>query len=158
MPLVDAINIKSKFREYKVDFCSSDSFIDDLLNIPDSFFIIDKNVWNLYSNELLSKLKTKDHLVLTINEERKTLDVVQEIYDEIIKIAPKKNLTIISIGGGIVQDITGFCASTLYRGVNWIYLPTTLLAQADSCIGAKTSLNYKNYKNLIGTFYPPSKV
>jgi len=46
----------------------------------------------------------------------------------------------------------------LYRGINWIFVPTTLLAQVDSCIGAKTSLNFKHYKNLIGTFYPPSKI
>jgi 3-dehydroquinate synthase len=64
----------------------------------------------------------------------------------------------ISIGGGIIQDITGFVASTLYRGINWIYVPTTLLAQGDSCIGSKTSLNYQRYKNLIGTFYPPTKI
>lgn len=67
-------------------------------------------------------------------------------------------MTLISIGGGIIQDITGFVASTLYRGLNWVFIPTTLLAQADSCIGSKTSLNYKRFKNLIGTFYPPSEV
>ena len=55
----------------------------------------------------------------------------------------KRNMTIVSIGGGICQDITGFVASTLYRGIGWVFLPTTLLAQADSCIGSKTSLNYK---------------
>lgn len=64
----------------------------------------------------------------------------------------------VSIGGGILQDISGFAASTIYRGINWIYIPTTLLAQADSCIGSKTSLNYSNYKNLIGTFYPPTRI
>jgi len=64
----------------------------------------------------------------------------------------------ISIGGGIVQDITGFAASTIYRGINWIFVPTTLLAQSDSCIGSKTSLNYKSYKNLIGSFFPPNDI
>jgi 3-dehydroquinate synthase len=67
-------------------------------------------------------------------------------------------MVLVSIGGGITQDITGFLASTLYRGIRWIFIPTTLLAQSDSCIGSKTSLNYRNYKNLIGTFYPPCKV
>ncbi|MEK7129894.1 MAG: 3-dehydroquinate synthase, partial [Patescibacteria group bacterium] len=70
----------------------------------------------------------------------------------------KRNLTIISFGGGANQDIVGFVASTLYRGINWIYVPTTLLAMADSAIGLKTSLNFKNYKNVIGTFYPPKEI
>ena len=64
----------------------------------------------------------------------------------------------ISFGGGINQDVTGFVASTLYRGINWIYVPTTLLAMADSAIGLKTSLNHESYKNVLGTFYPPSKI
>ena len=70
----------------------------------------------------------------------------------------RKNMNLISIGGGITQDITGFVASSLYRGINWIFVPTTLLAQVDSCIGAKTSLNFNHYKNLVGTFYPPSEI
>ena len=49
-------------------------------------------------------------------------------------------------------------ASTFYRGLNWIYVPTTLLAQADSCMGSKTSLNYKSFKNILGTFYPPHQI
>lgn len=70
----------------------------------------------------------------------------------------KKNAVIISIGGGIIQDITGFVANILYRGIKWIFVPTTLLACCDSCIGSKTSLNYKNYKNILETFYPPNKI
>ena len=62
------------------------------------------------------------------------------------------------MGGGITQDITGYLASTLYRGVRWVYAPTTLLAMADSCIGGKTSLNHGARKNLLGTMYPPERV
>jgi 3-dehydroquinate synthase len=93
-----------------------------------------------------------------VSEERKNLDSVMEIYDHLMQRSAKKNMTLISIGGGIVQDVTGFVASTLYRGLNWVFLPTTLLAQSDSCIGSKTSLNYKRFKNIIGTFYPPAEV
>src|SRR3989339_2043893 len=155
MALIGSMIIKSRLHDYQAIFCNSSKFIEELLTTPNCFFIVDSNVWNLYSDNLLSGIKSKNHFILNINEDRKTLAVVEEVYDEIIKMAPKKNMTIVSIGGGILQDITGFCASTLYRGVNWIYVPTTLLAQSDSCIGSKTSLNYKNYKNLIGTFYPP---
>ena len=106
----------------------------------------------------LTKFRNTETIVLPISEERKNLDTVQELYDQLITRPAKRNLTLISFGGGILQDITGFAASTIYRGVNWIFVPTTLLAQADSCIGSKTSLNYKNFKNLIGTFFPPISI
>ena len=67
-------------------------------------------------------------------------------------------MQLISVGGGITQDLTGFVANILYRGIKWIFVPTTLLAACDSCIGGKTSLNYKKYKNLLGTFYPPDEI
>lgn len=62
------------------------------------------------------------------------------------------------IGGGTVQDSAAFAASVLHRGVRWIFVPTTLLAQGDSCIGSKSSINYGGYKNQLGTFYPPAEV
>lgn len=150
--------VKSKIRDYKVYYAQTADFISKLANIPDSLFIVDHKVWEYYADSCLNEIKNLDLIVLPIGEEEKTLETVQKLYDQIMKKSPKRNMTIISIGGGIAQDITGFLASTLYRGVNWIFVPTTLLAQADSCIGAKTSLNYKSYKNLIGTFYPPSEV
>jgi 3-dehydroquinate synthase len=70
----------------------------------------------------------------------------------------RKNNKIIAIGGGITQDIATFIASNLYRGVEWYFFPTTLLAQADSCIGGKASLNFGHYKNLLGNFYPPKEI
>lgn len=97
-------------------------------------------------------------MLFAVSEDRKGLESVMELYDRLMERSAKKNITLISIGGGIVQDVTGFVAATLYRGLNWVFVPTTLLAQADSCIGSKTSLNYKRFKNLLGTFYPPAYV
>jgi 3-dehydroquinate synthase len=62
------------------------------------------------------------------------------------------------MGGGIIQDVTAFSASIIYRGVDWAFFPTTLLAQTDSCIGSKTSINLGDKKNLVGNFYPPADV
>ena len=157
MPL-EEISLKSNIKNYKVFFAENSGFLDELLEMPDTFFIIDNKVWELYGNELLEDIAGKDHIVLPINEENKTIKTAEFIYGQIIGRSAKKNINIISIGGGITQDVTGFAASTLYRGVNWIFVPTTLLAQADSCIGAKTSLNFKHFKNLIGTFFPPAKI
>lgn len=155
---LDQILVKSKIRDYKVNFVENADFIYKLKEIPNSVFIIDDEVWNHHKDSCLSSLKNTDNIVIPISENRKNLETVQELYAQIMEKAPKKNMNIISIGGGILQDISGFLASTLYRGINWIFIPTTSLAQVDSCIGAKTSLNFNSYKNLIGTFYPPSEV
>lgn len=65
---------------------------------------------------------------------------------------------LVALGGGVVQDIACFIASVYMRGVRWTYVPTTLLAMVDSCIGGKSSINVGEYKNLVGTFYPPAAV
>lgn len=155
---MSVMTIKSNIRDYDVTFIDYQDFYHLFTQYSQRTFIIDHNVWRLYANDLLREITDEKVIVLPIHEERKSLETVQDLYDRLIQYAAKRNMTLISIGGGILQDITGFVASTLYRGINWIFLPTTLLAQADSCIGSKTSLNYKNYKNLIGTFYPPSHV
>lgn len=150
--------VQSNIRNYDVFIQPTPDFIVQLAQYPQACFVVDENVWNLYSATLLKDLPASDVIVLPINEDRKNLETVQELYDHFVKLSAKRNLTLVSIGGGILQDITGFAASTIYRGINWIYIPTTLLAQADSCIGSKTSLNYRGYKNLIGTFFPPAQI
>ena len=155
---MSVMEVKSSLRNYQVHFADNTNFLPDLTAIKNSLFVIDKNLWDLHQSTSLAALKDVSKIILEVDEDKKNLETVQILYDEIIKLSPKKNLVLISIGGGILQDITGFVASTLYRGVKWIFLPSTLLAQDDSCIGAKTSLNYKNYKNLVGTFFPPTEV
>ena len=152
------IKVHSAIRDYEVNFSGEFDFLAELETIPNRFYVIDSNVWELYRDSQFSNLNHQLVMVLPIEEDRKNLGTVMEVYDALMARSAKRNMTMISIGGGIVQDITGFAASTLYRGINWIFVPTTLLAQADSCIGSKTSLNYKKYKNLIGTFFPPNKI
>ncbi|THI90518.1 MAG: iron-containing alcohol dehydrogenase [Nitrospira sp. CG24A] len=151
------MTVSSAIRDYQVVFAETMDFISELETTKDHYYVIDKKVWDLYGSSFKS-LNTDLALILPISEEVKCLETVKTVYDALMKCSAKRNMTLISIGGGIIQDITGFVASTLYRGINWIYVPTTLLAQADSCIGSKTSLNYQGYKNLIGTFFPPTKV
>ena len=155
---IDKITIKSNIKDYDAFFESSDKFIKELSELKNAVFVIDENVYKLHKNDCLRYISEEKTIVLEISEERKNIETVCELYEKIMKFAPRKNMNLISIGGGITQDITGFVTSSLYRGINWIFIPTTLLAQVDSCIGAKTSLNFKHYKNLVGTFYPPSKI
>jgi 3-dehydroquinate synthase len=152
------LTIHSNIRDYPVYFHQDTAFFEELTEQPNSLFIIDNTVWELHLKTTLQKINPEKVILQEVDENLKTLESVQNLYEKIMHYSPKKNLNLISIGGGIVQDITGFVASTLYRGINWIFVPTTLLAQTDSCIGAKTSLNYNKYKNLIGTFYPPKVV
>ena len=155
---MSVITIRSNLRNYTVHFQDNADFVEGFSRFHQRLFVIDENVWRLHGSGCLSSIPESERMIFPISEERKNLASVMEIYDRLMERSAKKNMTLISIGGGIIQDITGFVASTLYRGLNWVFVPTTLLAQADSCIGSKTSLNYKRFKNIIGTFYPPSEV
>jgi 3-dehydroquinate synthase len=88
----------------------------------------------------------------------KTLESCQELINILISRGFKRNHKLVAVGGGITQDVTSFTASILFRGVGWKFFPTTLLAQADSCIGSKTSINFSNTKNLLGSFHPPEQI
>lgn len=155
---MEQIVIKSPIKNFKVNFTDDFSFIDEFLKLPYYFVIVGSVVYKYYKKSIFEKFPKQNLLVLPLDEKRKTLHTVVKIYNRLLNMSAKKNLTLISFGGGINQDVTGFTASTLYRGINWLYVPTTLLAMADSAIGIKTSLNHKSYKNVLGTFYPPSEI
>jgi len=149
--------LNSNIHNYEVEFMNDFSFFKKFLELDKKAFIIDANVYGHY-RELFKDIKGDELLLLDAIEEKKTLKSVEEIYKFLATKDAKRNITLISIGGGITQDVTGFAASTVYRGIKWIFLPTTFLSQADSCIGSKTSLNFETYKNILGGFYPPHKI
>lgn len=149
--------IHSRYRDYSADFVGK-PVIDKILSVQNSFVIVDRNVMELYSELLSPLLIDRRYYLLEAAEENKTIDKVLEIINQIICLNTRKNTNLIAIGGGITQDIACFISSVLYRGIEWHFIPTTLLAQTDSCIGSKSSINYGQYKNLLGTFYPPSNV
>lgn len=152
------MKIKSKVKDFEVEFAGNFNFIKDLLKLEPYVVIVGSNVYSIYKNIIFNKFSKDKIMVLELGEKNKTIATVIKIYEKLLYQTAKKNLTIISFGGGINQDVVGFTASSLYRGINWIYIPTTLLAMADSAIGLKTSLNFKHYKNVVGTFYPPTKI
>jgi 3-dehydroquinate synthase len=154
---MNTLKLKSNIRDYEVEFCETFDFIDDLKHLEKKVFVIDKNIYNLYQR-YFNNIAENELFLFDAIEEKKTLDSVEELYRFLAQKDAKRNITLISFGGGITQDVTGFVASTLYRGIKWIFVPTTFLAQADSCIGSKTSLNFEKYKNILGGFYPPNKI
>jgi 3-dehydroquinate synthase len=114
-------------------------------------FIVDANV-----QERLGTLPNM--IVITAEESQKSYDGATWIIEALIKCGLNRESHLVAIGGGITQDITCWIASTFMRGIDWSFVPTTLLAQADSCIGSKSSINFRAFKNMLGTFYPPKHV
>lgn len=151
-------SIKSSIHDYQVYFIN-DTIGSLTQNIEDGdFIIIDKRIKTLYHNWFDEILKTHKNIEIEATENKKSYQGVEDIINHLIENGFKKNNKLIAIGGGITQDVTAFIASILYRGVGWIFYPTTLLAQGDSCIGSKTSINFNKYKNQIGGFYPPNGI
>lgn len=129
---------------------------DDKININKiialgTHFIVDANV-----QERLGNLPNM--IVITAEESQKSYDGATWIIEALIKRGLNRESHLVAIGGGITQDITCWIASTFMRGIDWSFVPTTLLAQADSCIGSKSSINFRAFKNILGTFYPPKHV
>lgn len=154
----DALVIQSHRGPYTV------KFDDTLVARPERFLtgqphcLIDANVARLYASELRSLLAHPQTIIVEATEENKSIERTIPIFERLVANRVRRDHTLVAIGGGIVQDICCFIASTLLRGVPWRFVPTTLLAQADSCIGSKSSINLGATKNIIGTFNPPSDV
>jgi 3-dehydroquinate synthase len=147
----EIFNIHSSLKSYPVliDTGNINSFLEDShLEI-----IIDQKVHSLWPS-----LKVTNPILLEALEKNKTLDTVASLIESLREKSITRSSCIIAIGGGIVQDLSTFSASSYMRGIKWIYAPTTLLGMMDSCIGGKSSINVGKYKNIAGNFYPPEKI
>ena len=156
--LASTLAIESHRGPYVVDFERRPFAQLARESLSSSHFIVDARLAGLYGNELALALSSPSVLLLDAEERSKTLDRFTSYVEHLIAHGVRRNHKLVAIGGGIIQDITAFIASTLLRGLIWEFYPTTLLAQADSCIGSKSSINVGNAKNMMGTFRPPAKV
>lgn len=151
-------SVKSVIHDYEVSFVED---LDKALSknlTKDDFIIYDNKVRRLYSGNLNIVLMQNKHIGIDATEPQKSYQGIVPVIQGLIEQGFKKNHRLVAIGGGITQDVTAFIASIMYRGVKWVFFPTTLLAQGDSCIGSKTSINFGAYKNQVGGFYPPNKI
>jgi len=154
---VNSFTIKSRLSDYKVEYIDINNILSKLDAARD-IYLVDSKIYQLYMESIFKNFKDAKIVVIEATEENKTVVYALKKIEIIMKYGISKSTRIVSFGGGVVQDLSGFIASILYRGLTWIYFPTTLLAQTDSCIGAKTSINHNQYKNLLGTFYNPSEI
>ena len=134
--------------------------ITEFVRGPDCLLVSDGNVSPLYRDQILPNLdgKTVTTIDLPEGESHKTIATMQLILDRLVATRAARDTTIIAMGGGVVGDISGFAAACYMRGVAFIQIPTTLLAQVDSSVGGKTGVNHELGKNLIGAFHQPQLV
>ncbi len=124
--------------------------------------VTDSNVEPLYLERLLNSLEKEEIKTASVTvpqgEGSKSLAVLEMLYGRLLDAGITRTDLIIALGGGVVGDLTGFCAATLLRGIPFVQIPTTLLAQVDSSVGGKTAVNLPQGKNLVGAFWQPKLV
>ena len=154
----ESLVIQSHRGPYRVTFDQDALSVLDATVTAHAHFIIDSKVAALYAKELRNVLAAPSVLEIEATEQNKSLDQFTRYVERLVEGGIRRGHILVAIGGGIIQDITCFLAATLLRGLEWHFYPTTLLAQADSCIGSKSSINVGRVKNVLGTFTPPATV
>ena len=108
--------------------------------------------------EALGEQQLVSEVILPDGEQHKTMASLNRILDTVLEAGHNRSTTLVALGGGVVGDMTGFAAACYQRGVGFLQIPTTLLAQVDSSVGGKTAVNHPLGKNMIGAFYQPQAV
>src|SRR3989338_6670588 len=160
-----AVKIKEREKSYEVLVGSSISAsIAEIIKKRHKnrkiVVVTDDNLKKLCQKTILNALKPIEPLLISVpaGESSKSREMKEKIEDKLLEKKYGRDTVIIAFGGGVIGDFAGFSASTFYRGVPLIHVPTTLLAMVDSSIGGKTAINTKHGKNLIGTTYQPDAV
>ena len=161
------IDVNLKERAYSIVIM--EGLLDDLAAKIDSFvssrkvlIVSDSNVSKLYSKKVIDAIKEKatdvDIAIFPAGEPSKTLKTIESLYEKAIEFGLDRSSVIVALGGGVVGDIAGFLAATYMRGIDFIQIPTSLLAMVDSSVGGKTGVDLPAGKNLVGAFWQPKVV
>jgi 3-dehydroquinate synthase len=136
--------------------------LEPLLHRKQVVIITDDNVAQLHLRTLIDGLNTQgidsETITLEAGEQTKNFSALEKVVDKLLSLKVERNDLIIALGGGVIGDLTGFAAAILRRGIDFIQIPTTLLAQVDSSVGGKTGINSRHGKNLVGAFHQPRLV
>ncbi len=129
-------------------------------HIKKAVVVTDRTVWELYGDTLSAALTGLPHeaLILPPGEQSKDLTTFEKLLTFMADAGLTRSDLLIAFGGGVIGDLGGFAAASYMRGIDFVQIPTTLLAQVDSSVGGKTAVNLKNGKNLVGAFYQPKLV
>lgn len=137
-----------------------DFFSNHFPHFNDVLVVTDDRIEPIYMPRLAHAMgrKSLPTCVIKSGEQHKNIHTVQSIFEKLIDMNAHRDTTLIALGGGVVGDLGGFSASCYQRGIPYVQVPTTLLAQVDSSVGGKTGFNFLNEKNVIGSFYQPEAV
>ncbi|TAL59100.1 MAG: 3-dehydroquinate synthase [Legionella sp.] len=158
------VNVSLAEHQYPIIICSNGLQNSELLKqlVPTTQVLIVSNptiaTWYLSTVQAAFQAIQCDVVLIDDGEEHKNQRSLNKIYDVLIDKKHHRDTTLIALGGGVIGDITGFAAATYQRGVSFLQIPTTLLAQVDASVGGKTAINYAQGKNIIGSFYQPKAV
>jgi len=157
------LQCRSRDHVYHISIAASgfDSYISKLLQQhPGQFFcIVDSALWDMLTANKLFELSEKINFMrFSPSESHKSIESYLQIIKYLHLHKCQRDSILVSIGGGICNDLVGFVAASFLRGLRWYSIPTTLLSQVDASVGAKVGLNYANIKNLLGFFYAPCGV
>ena len=136
----------------------ANEYIKEVYKNKKVYIITDSNVEKLYLNQVIEVLKNDfivDYVVIPAGEESKCLNVYASVIDCLLEKNIRRNELLIALGGGVIGDLVGFISATLYRGLPYVNIPTSLLSQMDSSIGGKTGIDFYDRKNIIGCFKQP---
>ncbi len=141
---------------------AADRYLPPVMPRPRAIVVTDRNVADRYLETVLQALGRGGiacaDVVLPTGEQTKDIAHLSELTDRLLDARIERGTTLIALGGGVIGDLTGFAAAILLRGVPFVQIPTTLLAQVDSSVGGKTGINTRQGKNMLGAFYQPSLV
>lgn len=167
MPRILPVNYENNFCYNIIFDCSFENLSKNIINIESQKYekiciVTDDNVEKLYLETVKTELEKKFNLVITYvipnGENSKHLGNIEKLYEDLIQHHFTRNDLLVALGGGVIGDMTGFCAATYLRGIDFVQIPTTLLSQVDSSIGGKTGVDFNGYKNMVGAFYMPRLV
>jgi len=152
--------IKSNLGDYQVEYTDDSNFINKinalLQDNRKNILFCDEKVYKLYGKRF--HVEKSQLFIGPANEEFKTIGGALQLIDFMQETGFTKQEKLIVVGGGIIQDVAAFAGATYKRGIEWCFFPSTLLAMCDSCIGAKSSINYKGVKNQLGLFSAPNNI
>ncbi|MBY0411100.1 MAG: 3-dehydroquinate synthase, partial [Burkholderiaceae bacterium] len=160
------LSIQLGERSYPIEIgaglLGSSATYANLPNAVTALIVSNTTVAPLYADALRAALASKYSQIHTVvlpdGEEHKTWQTLNLIFDALLTHGGDRKTVLFALGGGVVGDMTGFAAASYMRGVPYVQIPTTLLAQVDSSVGGKTAINHPLGKNMIGAFYQPQLV
>ncbi|MEG1805914.1 MAG: 3-dehydroquinate synthase, partial [Clostridia bacterium] len=156
---MDSIKVECRSRSYDVVVGQNlDDIIFEVVSDRHALIVTDNEVYSLYKDKFERILPQAEVFEVRSGEKSKSESALFDLLEFMIKNGYDRRSCLLAIGGGVIGDLTGFAASIYMRGIDYIQIPTTLLAQVDSSVGGKTAINLSGVKNAVGTFYQPRAV